>query len=51
MPNWINGGNGIYLVQATEPYDADKLKREMDELELEIQAAERYWAAQKERTA
>lgn len=50
MTDWINGG-GFYLVQSSEPYDKDKLKKEMDALELKIQAAERYWAAQKERTA
>ena len=50
MTDWINGG-GFYLVQATEPYDAEKLKREMAELEAEIQTAERYWAERKAMTA
>jgi hypothetical protein len=50
MPNWINGG-GFFLVQSTEPYDADKLKREMEALEQQIQAAERYWAERKGKTA
>ncbi|MFC5587576.1 hypothetical protein ACFPRA_01465 [Sporosarcina soli] len=50
MPNWINGG-GFWLVQSTEPYNAERIKQEMEALEQQIQAAERYWAAQKERTA
>ena len=50
MPNWINGG-GFYLVQSTEPFDEDRLKREMAELEAEIQTAERYWAERKAMTA
>ena len=50
MTKWIKGP-GLYLVQATEPYDADKLKREMAELEVEIQTAERYWAERKAMTA
>ncbi len=50
MTNWINGG-GFYLVQAAAPYDADKLKREMAELEVKIQMAERYWAERKVMTA
>lgn len=46
MPNWINGG-GFYLVQAMREYSAAELKSEMDELEAEIQRAERYWAERK----
>ncbi len=51
MPKWINGGNGIYLVQAVLVPSAAELKREMDELEAEIQKAERYWAYRKAMTA
>ena len=51
MINWLNGGNGIYLVQATQHPSAAELKAEMDALELQIQAAECYWAAKKGRTA
>lgn len=50
MPNWINGG-GFSLVQATREYSAEELKREMNELEAEIQKAERYWAERKAMTA
>lgn len=46
MPNWIQGP-WFYLVQSTEPYDADKLKHEMNELEAKIQIAEKYWAERK----
>ncbi|WP_188006822.1 hypothetical protein GGGNBK_19015 [Sporosarcina sp. ANT_H38] len=46
MPKWIHGP-GFYLVQSTEKYDADKLKREMVELEEKILMAERYWANRK----
>lgn len=49
MPNWIQGP-GFYLVQSNEPYDADKIKREMNELEVKIRMAERYWAERKEQT-
>lgn len=49
MPIWIQGP-GLYLVQSTKPYDADKLKREMNELEVKIRMAERYWANRKGQT-
>lgn len=49
MPNWIQGP-GFYLVQSTKPYDADKLKLEMIELEAKIQEADSYWANRKEIT-
>lgn len=44
MTEWLNGGSGIYLVQATQVKSKLELKAEMDALELQIQAAERYWA-------
>ena len=50
MVEWINGG-GFYLVQAMREYSAAELKAGMETLELQIQAAELYWAAQKEKTA
>lgn len=49
MPKWIPGP-WFYLVQSTEPYEADKLKREMNELEVQIRMAERYWANRKGQT-
>lgn len=50
MTEWLNGG-GFYLVQATQERSKAELKAEMDALELQIQAAERYWAARKGMTA
>lgn len=49
MPNWIPGP-GFHLVQSNKPYDADKLKREMNELEVKIRMAECYWANRKGQT-
>lgn len=49
MTKWIPGP-GLYLVQSTEPYDTDKRKREMNELEVKIRMAERYWANRKGQT-
>lgn len=40
MANWIPG-QGFYLVQHSGPYDKAKLKREMDELEIKLQQAEK----------
>lgn len=50
MPEWIPGG-GFWLVQATIHKTPAELKVEMDALEMKLLAAERYWAAKKERTA
>ncbi|MEK4403482.1 hypothetical protein MKZ26_03425 [Sporosarcina sp. FSL K6-6792] len=50
MSDWINGG-GFYLVQSTRNHSPEELKREMDELEVKIQTAERYWAERKAMTA
>jgi len=46
MPEWIPG-KGFWLVQATVHPSPTELKREMDELEMKIQEAERYWAERK----
>lgn len=50
MPEWIPG-KGFWLVQATDFPSRTELKREMDALEQQIQAAERFHAAAKERSA
>lgn len=50
MPEWIPG-KGFWLVQATSYPTQAELKAEMDSLELKIQAAERYWAERKGRSA
>lgn len=47
MPEWIQG-KGFWLVQATDYPSPAELKAEMDALEMKIQAAERFYAAQKE---
>lgn len=40
MAKWIPG-QGFYLVQHSGPYDKEKLEREMEELELKLQQAEK----------
>lgn len=39
MTTWINGG-GFYLVQSSEPYCVERIRSEMDELEMKLRVHE-----------
>ena len=50
MPEWIEGP-GFYVVQPTGSVDKEKLKAEMDALEIKLQEAEACIASRKVESA